>query len=361
VRQPPSQQLRGSALRSAGLVAAFALSGMFLYLAFRKVEWAATRQALLNANLNLALLGALIGLGGFVVRAYGWRFLLAPLGDLSSRRLFSPVAIGYMANNLLPARLGEFARAYVVGRREDVSKSTALATIMVERIFDGLTLLLILACVSFFFPFAPWVRQGGMLVAVAFVFLSLCLALLAVRTEWMLHGIEMVLGPFLPDLAVRLKSQLRNFVVGLGFANYYPTVALAFVCTVLRWAFEACIYLSAIYALGLQAQVPIHAAMFVMVAVNIACMIPQAPGFLGSVQIACVQALALFGVPREMAVAYSLLVHAAFFFPITLVGIACLVHSQFSVAEISGGREVAVRSVPAATSGPPSGQPQFLG
>ena len=105
-------------LRSAGIVGAFALSGLFLFLAFHKVEWAEIRRALAGANHSLVLLGAMVGLGGFAVRAYGWKFLLAPVGHLSGWRLFSPVAIGYMANNLLPARIGEFARAYVVGKRE---------------------------------------------------------------------------------------------------------------------------------------------------------------------------------------------------------------------------------------------------
>lgn len=349
-----------SMLRGAGIVAAFALSGIFLFLAFHKVDWVEIRRALAGANHGLVLLGGMVGLGGFVVRAYGWKFLLVPVERLSGWRLFSPVAIGYMANNLLPARLGEFARAYVVGRRENVSKSAALATIMIERIFDGLTLLLILATISVFFPFAAWVKQGGILVAAVFLFISLCLALVAVKTQWILWGIDAVLGPHLPGTAIRMKSRLRNFVVGLDFKNHYPAIALAFVFTVLRWTFEACIYLSVIHALGLQDQVPIHGALFVMVAVNIACMIPQAPGFVGSVQIACIQALAVFGVDRETAVAYSLLVHAAFFFPITLVGIFCLARSRFSFTDIRRSRDRAGWGDSIATPGRPPGKQKLV-
>jgi hypothetical protein len=137
------------------------VSGAFVYLAFRKVDLKELRAAFLGVDYPLIVLGACVGLSGFLVRAFGWKHLLAPVGRLSGWRLFSPVAIGYMANNLLPARLGEFARAYVVGKREHVSKSSALATIIIERIFDGLTLLLILAVVSLFFPFPAWVKQGG--------------------------------------------------------------------------------------------------------------------------------------------------------------------------------------------------------
>jgi uncharacterized protein (TIRG00374 family) len=347
-------------LRTAGIVGAFSLSGFVLVLAFHEVEWAEIRRARARANHSLVFLGAMIGLGGFVVRAFGWKFLLAPVGQVNGWRLFSPVAIGYMANNLLPARLGEFARAYVVGRRENFSKSAALATIMIERIFDGLILLLILATVSIFFPFAAWVKQSGIVVAAAFLFVSLCLALVALKSEWVAWGIDAILGPILPGMAVRMKSRLQNFVVGLDFKNHYPTVALAFVFTGLRWAFEACIYFSVILALGLQDQVPIHGALFVMVAVNIACMIPQAPGFVGSVQIACIQALAVFGVDRDTAVAYSLLVHAAFFFPITLVGIFCLAQSRFSFTEISRGHERAGWGDSVATPTCPPGKQKLI-
>jgi uncharacterized protein (TIRG00374 family) len=324
--------------RHIGMVAAFALSALFIYLAFRDVEWVEMARALGNANHGLVLLGAAVGLAGFIVRAFGWKFLLVPVGRMSGWHLFPPVAIGYMANNLLPARLGEFARAYVVGKQENVSKSAALATILVERIFDGLTLLMILAAVSLFFPYPPWVKDGGLIVAVIFVGLSIFLAVISIKVSWGLRMMDVTLGRFLPDMAERMKSRLLNFVVGLDLKNHFRTSILAFGCVLFRWAFEACIYLSVLYAMGLQDLVPLHGALFVMVAVNIACMVPQAPGFVGSVQLACIESLAVFGVDREVAAAYSLLVHAAFFFPITLAGIVCLLRSRFSFAEIRKSR-----------------------
>jgi uncharacterized protein (TIRG00374 family) len=258
---------------------------------------------------------------------------------MSGWHLFPPVAIGYMANNLLPARLGEFARAYVVGKQENVSKSAALATILVERIFDGLALLIILAAVSLFFPYPQWVKSGGFIVAMIFVGLSVSLAVFSIKITWGLRVIDATFGGFLPDMAERMKSRLLNFVVGLDVKNHFRTSILAFGCVLLRWAFEACIYLSVLYAMGFQNLVPLHGALFVMVAVNIACLVPQAPGFVGSVQLACIESLAVFGVDREAAVAYSLLVHAAFFFPVTLAGIVCLLRSRFSFAEIRNSRD----------------------
>lgn len=294
-----------------------------------------------EANYLVIVAGALLGLLGFVVRAFGWRFLLAPVGRVSGARLFPPVAIGYMANNLFPARLGEFVRAYVVGKREDVSKSSALATIVIERIFDGLTLLLILAVVSVFFPYPAWVRRGGWLVAAFFVGLSAFLAVVSVKLRVGLWLIDATLGRCLPGMGERMKKRLECFVVGLDVKDHWRDALCALGACMARWLFEACIYLSVLAAMGLLRSpwspggaVPVHGALFVMVAVNIAAMVPSAPGYIGPVQFACVAALSVFAVGNDQAAAYSLLLHAAIFFPITFTGIVCVLRSKTGFAAL---------------------------
>lgn len=321
-------------LRHAGKLLACAFSVALICLALRGVEWKDMAAAFSTANYPLIIAGAIVGLGGFVVRGYGWKYLLAPVGRFDGRRLFSPVAIGYMANNLFPARLGEFVRAYVVGKREGVSKSSALATIIIERIFDGLTLLLILAVVSVFFPYPPWVQRGGWIVAAIFLGLSVFLAVVAVKLPLGLRLIDATLGRWVPDFAERMKSRLECFVVGLDVKNHWRDALCALAACGVRWAFEACIYLSVVAATGLGDRVPVHGVLFVMVAVNIAAMVPSAPGYVGPVQFACVEALSVFGIGRPEAFAYSVLLHAAIFFPITFVGIACVVKSKLGFAAL---------------------------
>ncbi|MFP4056849.1 MAG: lysylphosphatidylglycerol synthase transmembrane domain-containing protein [Candidatus Brocadiia bacterium] len=309
-------------LRRAGKWLAVLISAVLIFVVFRGVDWEGMREAFRRANYLVVLLGASIGLCGFVVRAFGWRYLLAPVARLRGLRLFPPVAIGYMANNLFPARLGELVRAYVVGRREDVSKSSALATIVIERIFDGLTLLLILAAVSIFFEFPLWVQRGGWLVAGVFLGLAVGLAVVALKLPLGLRLVDATLGRWLPPAGEKVKAWLTCFVAGLDIARHWPDALVAFALCLVRWLFEACIYLSVVRALGLD--VPLHGALFVMVVVNIATMVPSAPGYLGAVQFGCWAALSVFGVEKTMAAAYSVLLHAAIWFPITLTGIACM-------------------------------------
>jgi glycosyltransferase 2 family protein len=318
-------------LRHAGKLLACVLSLGLIALAVRGVEWGKMGEAFRQANYTLVLAGALVGLGGFVVRGYGWKFLLAPVGRFDGWRLFPPVAIGYMANNLFPARLGEFVRAYVVGKREGVSKSSALATIIIERIFDGLTLLLILAVVSVFFHYPPWVQRGGWIVAGIFLGLSAFLAVVSLKLALGLRLLDATLGRFLPATAGRMKRRLECFVVGLDVKNHWRDALCAFAACLFRWSFEACIYLSVVAAMGLADRVPVHGALFVMVTVNIACMVPSGPAYVGPVQFACVEALGVFGIEHSQAFAFSLLLHAAIFFPITIVGIACAIHTRLGL------------------------------
>lgn len=321
-------------LRHASTWLAFGVSAALIYVVFRNVDWALMRQSFRQANYPLVALGGIVGLGGFVVRAIGWKYLLAPMARLRGLRLFTPVAIGYMANNLFPARLGEFVRAWVVGRREGVSKTGALATIIVERIFDGLTLLLILAAVSIFYPFPPWVKVGGWLVAGVFLGLAGFLAVVAIKVKTALRLVDLTVGRWAPAFAERMKSRVECFVAALDIRHHLRDTALGFLSCVVRWLFESCIYFSIILAMGLHRQVPLHAALFVMVVVNITTMVPSAPGYLGAVQLGCLASLAVFGVDNTTAATYSILLHADIFFPITLAGVVCLLKAHLSLASL---------------------------
>src|SRR5207249_8500195 len=108
--------------------------------------------ALKQANYWFLLPALVVYFLGVWLRAARWRYLLQPVQPIAVKRLFPVVVIGYMANDVLPARLGEVVRAYVLGEQEGVPKSTALATILVERMFDGISMLLFVASVGLFIP-----------------------------------------------------------------------------------------------------------------------------------------------------------------------------------------------------------------
>ena len=120
------------------------VSLVFLYLAFRKVDFSELWSALKGANYWYILPNIVLVILSMWMRAYRWKFMIHPIKKVGLGRLFSTVMIGFMANNVLPARLGEFVRAYSLGAKENISKSATFATIVIERIFDGFAILFIL-------------------------------------------------------------------------------------------------------------------------------------------------------------------------------------------------------------------------
>ncbi|MCP5141064.1 MAG: flippase-like domain-containing protein [Chromatiales bacterium] len=313
---------------------AIGISVLFCVLAFRGVSWADTWAALRGANWLWFAAGALIGLSGFAARAAGWRILLLPHARIPATRLFSPVAIGYMANNLLPARLGEFARAYVVGKRDPVSKTAAFGSIVVERLLDAFALLSVMLAITLVLPYPEWVKDAALLLLIAMFGLALVLIVLRRSEDLRTRLVHRWLTPYAPRLANHLLWYMNTFLGGAGRPHELMLLLGLIFWIYLRWTLEAGMYLLTFYALGLDAVLPPHAAVFVMVVVNIACMVPQAPGYIGAVQFATVESLALFNIDSGTAIAYSLLVHVAFFVPITVVGLIYLVVGGFSLTRL---------------------------
>ncbi|MGE5810758.1 MAG: lysylphosphatidylglycerol synthase transmembrane domain-containing protein, partial [Ignavibacteria bacterium] len=120
------------------------ISMVFVVLIFYEVDFNKTEQALRDADYIYLPFAVVLSIVTNILRTYRWKYVINPIKKISTHSLFSGVAIGYMANNLLPARLGEFVRAYMMGKKEGISKSATLATIVLERILDGLALLFFL-------------------------------------------------------------------------------------------------------------------------------------------------------------------------------------------------------------------------
>ena len=153
----------------------------FVVLILNHIDFEKMKKALETANYMYLPLAVASSLVTNIFRTYRWKYIISPIKKISTQSLFSGVAIGYMANNLLPARLGEFVRAYIMGKKEGISKSSTLATIVLERIFDGLALLFFLAFISLLFSLPLWIKQAGIAAGAFFLFLSAFLILLMIN------------------------------------------------------------------------------------------------------------------------------------------------------------------------------------
>ncbi len=152
-------------LRKRRLWFSLALTLIFLGLFLYRIDLSEAKRALIEARYIFIGPAILIYFLGAWFRSLRWRLLVAPLARVSSFRLFPLVFIGFAINNIMPGRLGLVARAYLLGRREGISKIASGTTIAVDQMFDGLALLFSIVIISFFVPLPPWARQGAWIMA----------------------------------------------------------------------------------------------------------------------------------------------------------------------------------------------------
>lgn len=305
--------------RRGWLLLGVALSGALLAWTLRGLHLEEFGRILRGLRAEWVVGGALFYFTAVALRTWRWGVLLRGVQPTRFGERFIALAIGYMGNNLYPARAGELLRAYVLQRRCGVSAGAALGTIVVERVLDGWMVLLLALVALLFSPLPGSLRPA--VIAGGAVFGGAMLALAAIAAQatairsrldhaarrwprpW-IQGIVGILGRFLEGLAV-----LRR-----------PTDALAAgVLTALIWLAEAATYGLVLMAFPFQAS--FFALLAMTAAVNLATALPSAPGYIGTFEAPGVAVLRAFGIPGGIAVAYVLVLHMALWLPITLVGL----------------------------------------
>ena len=324
------------------------LSVVFLYLAFRQLEWSLVLKTILNADLAVMLLALPFIIFSHALRAFRWRHIIGTEESPGLNSLFGALMIGFMALNLLPFRLGELIRAYVLGRRENMSASGVFATVVVERVFDGLMVLFLLLLVMIFLPFdlAPeakvYIRALAGLALAVFVAALVGLYLIRQKPEIVVRLIRFFFG-FAPKLAVFFERATLAFVRGLGSLGNPRAILVVTGYSLLVWLAAAAYYWVIMFGFdylgptSLGTQVGPVGSLFVLTAVALGIAAPSSPGAAGTFELACIMALAALGIDRQLAGSYALAAHAVQFVAVTIIGLIYLYFFNFSFAEIRSG------------------------
>jgi uncharacterized protein (TIRG00374 family) len=299
---PGRNRLR-NALR---LLVGVTVSGACLYFATRGTDWARVGEIVFGAQPIWVLGIVAAGLLGVYVRAQRWRVLLRPLGEVPLYPALSATAIGFGASAVLPFRLGELVRPAILGRRLGFGMSAALSSVVLERLFDMLLVITCFLAVSLLYPIGDDLRRGALglsaLAVVGFVVLFL-VQRNPVTAERL---VTRLLGRLPERVGQGLLPVARSFLSGLGGLSDMRTVLLVLWYSAYLWGVITASFAFGFLALGIQ--VPILAVSLTTVVVVAAFVfLPQAPGFVGTWQAGCVVALGLFGVPKDVAVGYSIL------------------------------------------------------
>jgi uncharacterized protein (TIRG00374 family) len=327
-----------------------AISLFFLFLAFRNENFDDITAALGKVQ-YWALLPAL---GFFFVgvwfRAVRWSILLAPLRQgVPATRLFQVLCIGYMGNNVLPARLGDVIRVYVVSRKEGVSKSATLATILVERIFDGLTMIGFLAVSGLFITLNATLTNTLQIFSIVFLVGLLAFIFLAASPDRIATLVQLLLGRsplgrVIPEaLHARALHITAAFVEGLGVMRSWTGVLSVMGLSFAAWSCEATMY----YIIGnwgfglMQANppggpMPIHAYTMTTAAANLSTLVPSSPGYLGVFDgVAKLVLTQLFHLDGSLAISYAVILHATLLFPVTFLGLYFVSRGSVSWTELA--------------------------
>ena len=325
-------------MRSRRALIGFAISAAFLYFAFRGQHFGDILDALQQANLWWLIPALALYFAGVWVRAVRWRILLQPLAPAaSSRQLFPIVVIGYMANNVLPLRTGELVRSYVLQRQYGVRKTSALATIAVERLFDGLVMLGFMLAATAFVSFTSQLRHLTIVAAILFSGVLLGLFMLTLGGSLIDRLLQIVLGPLPASVADRVERLAMSFLSGLAIFRRRGDLAMVAATSLLAWTLEASMYFVLARGFGGEVQEKMTAGVTLLTTgvANMATLIPSSPGYIGQFEYGVKLVLnGAMGMTESNALAYALLVHAALYFPVTILGIIEWSRRQLSLGRI---------------------------
>jgi glycosyltransferase 2 family protein len=299
-----------------------AVTVVFGYLAVRDAQLAEVWDALRAMQAwwlvpAFALLAACVFL-----RAARWRSLFTPGTRPPFRDVLASLLVGYLFNIVLPLRPGEVVRVVMLRRRAATSAAEAGATVIVERAYDILALLVLLFAAAPFLPEVTWLDAAAVLAAVFAVLLGVAIAVVAIWGERPVLWGARLAAQLLPVSRARMEQIGRNAAMGLAGLHRPRIAVVAFGWTLLSWLALAatCAALLAGFDTGLSDGDLLLAGLLVVVATNLAMVLPSSPAALGVFEAATVVALSAFGIDDSLGLSYALVLHALNVLPYLLVG-----------------------------------------
>ena len=326
-------------LRHFSLLVGVAISGLFVYLAFRKSDFGKIASILVSLRYYWYIWSLAALALHLYLKSLRWQFLLSSLKQITIVSAFSNVTIGLMANNILPARLGEFVRLYSMAKTEKLSKSTVLSTLIVERLFDGYCLVLFLA-IGFYFgniSLAPTVllliRRASIIALI--IFTGVLIVLIFLRQ----YSIPLV-QKFKQKRVDSKVSQfflekLILFIEGLSIIKGLSSIIIVGVLSILIWlSLVTSIYLTMFMfennGVAMGNIVGFIGNIYLMGILSVGSLIPAAPGYIGTYEWFSKSVLMPFGISESIVDSFIIFSHASGYFWFTFIGLIMFFRSHLS-------------------------------
>lgn len=319
----------------------------------RDVDFRLVGASLRTAHLLPLVFIALLQWSGLWVRALRWRYLTDSLTDVPIPvvALYRATAVGFMAINLLPFRIGELVRPWFLSQEVEIRGSAALGTLVLERAIDFASVAMISGLVLYFHSagFPAWFRTGAILFTVLSLApfgLVLALRMNEART---LAFLTAFVRPLPEAIAIRAMDLITEACRGLGALKGARALGMVLLYSALLWL----VIFAAVFPLGFMAfdiHLPLREEILATYTAHVftalAAAAPSAPGFFGVYHFACKEALGLFGISPEVAVAYGTVVHLGYWIPVTAAGLLVAVRSGMRISDLTHAQVGKARPVP---------------
>ncbi len=306
-------------MRSWKLWLGMIVSAVCIGIALRGLDLQTFWVVVRRANYWWLIPGVAVYFGAVWARTWRWHYMLRHLVHVPLTRLFPIVVIGYMGNNVYPARAGEVLRSYVLRRKEGVPISASLATVVLERLFDGLVMLLFVFVTLPFAPLPPGYTTLVTIFSIVFMGALAVFLALAMRPARVGQLYAWLVDRLLPvNLRPRVHGLFDRFVEGLQSLRSPRELALIFLSSTLIWLTETTKYWFVMQAFPFE--VPFTVLMLMTAVVNLFTTLPSTPGYIGTFDVPGIAVLVAHGVTQAVATGYTLVLHVALWLPITALG-----------------------------------------
>jgi uncharacterized protein (TIRG00374 family) len=318
-----------------GIVISLALLFPFFY----GVDFGELGRAFVRANYVFIIPAVIMLMIIMGLKTVRWQLLMKHIRGIALTRIYPVEVIGHMANAVLPLRLGELVRAYLLGEKEKVSKIAVLATVVAARTLDGISLIFFVLVLSFFLPMAEWLRPVIYIASGLFLFVIILLIVVVSSPSRTQMIITILLKPLSSGWRTKLNDWLKLFITGLECLRNPGRLTVAFLLSLIIWVAEGINY----YIIGLAFELgqPLYVFLMAAAAANLALLIPSLPGGIGNFEYFCSRSIAFFGVATAVANAYAIVLHISLLIPLILLGLIFMWVENLSLAQIARSRSVA--------------------
>lgn len=307
------------------------LSAFFGYLAFKNIVWKDIIISAQSANYFYAIITSLFTILILFLKSYRWGVIL-PLKKIKQGSLFAITSIGFMAIALLPMRMGELVRPYLIAQKSEVKVSTSFATILIERIYDFASLILILMVVLLFVTLPPWVFKAGLIIVAIIIPLLILLTIMTLKRELSLEMINLVLSWLPISLKLRAQAIVHSFLDGLEILPDFKKSLKVALLSLLIWGLNGLSIYILFYSFELNLPLVVGYVILVMTALGL--VLPAAPGFVGNFHYFTKAGLNLFGVAETQALTFAIIFHLTQFLPSIFCGLCFLPFYRVSLPNI---------------------------